>query len=440
MATTRIMPLHVGKGRTESRAISDIIDYVANPKKTDNGRLITGYACDSRIADAEFLLAKRQYIAATGRVRGADDVIAYHVRQSFRPGEITPEEANRLGVEFAKRFTKGNHAFVVCTHIDKSHIHNHIIWSSVSLEYDRKFRNFWGSTKAVRRLSDTICIENGLSIVENPKLHGKSYNKWLGDQAKPSHRELLRVAIDNALSQSPANFEELLKLLKESDCEVSKRGKSYRLKLPGWEKAARMDSLGEGYLFRSRLEARWAVFFDAMGIEWEYEPEGIVLSDGTNYLPDFYLPHFHCYFEVKRRSIKGTPEEERVISKISNGEYTDSWAGMICFGDPMDDDLYIFCQEMDDGGGGSYENPVTIGFHPETHEPYLFAYNDRRDRTFFTHFGEDMEDSYIPMVTHEYGAYQYRDFVNKRVYRARELARQARFEYGETPRIRRSYR
>ena len=107
MATTRIMPLHVGKGRTESRAISDIIDYVANPQKTDNGRLITGYACDSRTADAEFLLAKRQYIAATGRVRGADDVIAYHVRQSFRPGEITPEEANRLGVEFAKRFTKG---------------------------------------------------------------------------------------------------------------------------------------------------------------------------------------------------------------------------------------------------------------------------------------------------------------------------------------------
>ena len=163
-------------------------------------------------SDAEFLLAKRQYIAATGRVRGADDVIAYHVRQSFKPGEITPEEANRLGVEFAKRFTKGNHAFVVCTHIDKSHIHNHIIWSSVSLEYDRKFRNFWGSTKAVRQLSDTICVENGLSIVENPKPHGKSYNKWLGDQAKPSHRELLRVAIDNALSQSPANFEELLRL------------------------------------------------------------------------------------------------------------------------------------------------------------------------------------------------------------------------------------
>ena len=248
MATTRIMPLHTGKGRTESRAISDILDYVANPQKTDHGRLITGYECDSRTADAEFLLAKRQYIAATGRVRGADDVIAYHVRQSFKPGEITPEEANRLGVEFAKRFTKGNHAFVVCTHIDKSHVHNHIIWSAVNADCDRKFRNFWGSTKAVRRLSDTICIENGLSIVENPKLHGKSYNKWLGDQAKPSHREQLRVMIDRALEQKPADFDALLKLLTEMGCEVSRRGKAIRLKAPGWKNVARMDDkLGAGY-------------------------------------------------------------------------------------------------------------------------------------------------------------------------------------------------
>ena len=204
---------------------------MANPQKTDHGRLITGYECDSRVADAEFMLAKRQYIAATGRVRGADDVIAYHVRQSFFPGEITPEEANRLGVEFAKRFTKGKHAFIVCTHIDKAHVHNHIIWSS----------------------SDTLCIENGLSIVENPKPHGKSYDQWLGDQAKPSHRELLRATIDNALAQKPADLNELLKLLRESGCEVSKRGKSYRLKLPGWSKVSRLDSLGEGYTLEDLL-------------------------------------------------------------------------------------------------------------------------------------------------------------------------------------------
>ena len=127
MATTCIMPLHIGKGRTESRAISDIIDYVANPQKTDNGKLITGYGCDSRTADAEFLFAKNQYTQKTGRVRGEDDVIAYHLRQSFVPGEVTPEEANRLGCELAKRFTKGNHTYIVCTHIDKAHIHNHVI-------------------------------------------------------------------------------------------------------------------------------------------------------------------------------------------------------------------------------------------------------------------------------------------------------------------------
>lgn len=147
MATTRIMPLHVGKGRTESRAISDIIDYVANPQKTDHGRLITGYECDSRVADAEFMLAKRQYIAATGRVRGADDVIAYHVRQSFCPGEITPEEANRLGVEFAKRFTKEKHAFIVCTHIDKAHVHNHIIGVRSTWTVTESFATFGAARK-----------------------------------------------------------------------------------------------------------------------------------------------------------------------------------------------------------------------------------------------------------------------------------------------------
>lgn len=131
MATTRLMPLHVGKGRTAGIAIAAIIDYVKNPEKTDNGRLITSWQCDSRVADSEFLFSKQQYIRNTGRVRDADDVIAYHLRQSFRPGEITPEEANRLGCELAQRFTKGNHAYIVCTHIDKAHVHNHIICAPI---------------------------------------------------------------------------------------------------------------------------------------------------------------------------------------------------------------------------------------------------------------------------------------------------------------------
>ena len=196
-----------------------------------------------------------------------------------------------------------------------------------------------------------------------------------------------------------------------------------------------IETCYNGYLFRSRLEARWAVFFDALCIKYEYEPEGLVLSDGTGYLPDFYLPDFNCYFEVKRCSILGTPEGEKAIRKIRDGADNLEWAGIIAFGDPMDDHLFIFCQESDDGGAGNYDGPVTIGIHPTHHEPYLFAKFDRRDRAFFDSFGEDMKD--IPMVTGEYGKYTQRDFVTTRVIRARTLARQARFEHGETPARRR---
>ena len=246
MATTRLMPLHTGKGRTVGQAISDILDYSKNPQKTDNGRLITSWQCDSRIADAEFLFTKNQYIQKTGRVRGEDDVIAYHLRQSFVPGEITPEEANRLGCELAKRFTKGKHAYIVCTHIDKEHIHNHVIWNSTAIDQTRKFRNFWGSTRAVRRLNDTICIENGYSIVENPKRHGKSYNNWLGDKKKPSHRERICAAIDDALAQKPESFDALLELLRQAGYEI--KGKKVPSLLGGeQQKSIRMDTLGAGY-------------------------------------------------------------------------------------------------------------------------------------------------------------------------------------------------
>lgn len=255
MATTRIMSLHTGKGRTVGTAISDIIDYVQNPAKTDNGRLITSYQCDSRIADAEFLFSKRQYRARTGRWRGADDVIAYTIRQSFVPGEITPEEANRLGCELAMRFTKGHHAFIVCTHIDKAHVHNHIVWDSTSLDHSRKFRDFLGSGMAVRRLSDTICVENGYSIVENPKRRGKSYNKWLGDKP-PCHRDRLRAAIDAALAQKPDSLDALIKLLEQSGIEAAWRGKTLRLRAPGNKNFVRLDadSMGKDYALAALLD------------------------------------------------------------------------------------------------------------------------------------------------------------------------------------------
>ena len=143
MATTWIKALHISKTMTKSSAVAAVIDYVGNPQKTDNGRLITSYACDSRTVDDEFLLSKREYEFLSKRGQGRRDVIAYHIRQAFKPGEITPEEANKIGYDLAMSFTKGQHAFVVCTHIDKAHIHNHIIFNSTSINCERKFKDFY---------------------------------------------------------------------------------------------------------------------------------------------------------------------------------------------------------------------------------------------------------------------------------------------------------
>lgn len=247
MATTRLMPLHVGKGRDISTAIADIIDYVENPQKTDFGKFIYGYECDTRVADAEFLLSKRQYFNQTGRSQGADDVIAYHLRQAFKPGEVTPEEANQIGRELALKLTKGNHAFVVCTHIDKHHVHNHIIINSTTLDCQKKFRNFWGSTWAIRRMNDKLCLEHGLSIVEDPKPSRDHYGTWLGSKKQPSFQEQIRRAIDAALEERPKDFEELLKKLEAAGIEVNRERKHLRFRVPGQENYTRCDTLKGDY-------------------------------------------------------------------------------------------------------------------------------------------------------------------------------------------------
>ena len=251
------MPLHAGKGRTASTAIANIIDYVENPQKTDEGKLIYGYMCDGMTADTEFMLAKQQYIILTGRHRGSDDVIAYHLRQSFLPGEITPEEANQVGQELAMKLTKGNNAFIVCTHIDKHHVHNHIIFNSINLDCTRKFRNFWNSTWAVRRMNDKICLEHGLSIVENPKPSRGSYGTWIGDEKVLSFHEQLRRAIDAALEESPRDFSDFLKKLESLGVEVNTDRTNLRLRVKGQTRFTRCNSLKGDYTeqaIRERIE------------------------------------------------------------------------------------------------------------------------------------------------------------------------------------------
>jgi hypothetical protein len=244
MATTRIMTIHAGKGRSVAKALKDVTDYMENPLKTEDGELISSFECDARTADAEFLLSKTQYLSLTGRLQGKKDVIAYHIRQSFPPGEVTAEEANAIGYELASRFTKGRHAFIVYTHTDRAHIHNHIVWNSTSLDCKRKFRDFFRSGRALRRLSDTLCVEHGLSIIENPKPgHGKHYGEWLAGAREPSYQDRLREAIDAALGQRPGSFEVFISLMREAGYVVNTNRKHITFLAPGQKQPTRMDTL-----------------------------------------------------------------------------------------------------------------------------------------------------------------------------------------------------
>lgn len=177
MAATRLIALHKNKGKSVAACLKSRTDYVQNPDKTEHGELISSYECSPLTVDEEFMLSKRQYELVTGR-RQKSDVIAYQIRQSFKPGEITAEEANKVGYELAMRFTKGKYAFIVATHTDREHIHNHIIYNSTALDSIRKFRDFLLSGLAVQRLSDLICLEHQLSVIEIKPYRERQKRAW----------------------------------------------------------------------------------------------------------------------------------------------------------------------------------------------------------------------------------------------------------------------
>ena len=170
--------------------------------------------------DEEFMLSKRQYEQITGR-RQKHEVIAYQIRQSFKPGEITPEEANRLGHELALRFTKGKYAFIVATHTDRAHVHNHIVFNSTSIDATRKFKNFWLSSFALQRVSDLICLENGLSVIA-PKPYKES-TKRTEYPSRVKNRDVLCEDIDLILQKKPESLDVFLQELQQLNYEIKYR-------------------------------------------------------------------------------------------------------------------------------------------------------------------------------------------------------------------------
>lgn len=243
MAATRLIALHVNKGKTVAQCLADRTNYAQNGAKTEDGTYVTGYECDPETCDEEFLLSKRQYQEITGRVQ-KNDVIAYQIRQSFKPGEVTAEEANQIGYELGMRFTKGKHAFIVATHTDKAHIHNHIVFNSTSLDCTSKFKDFHLSGIALRRVSDRICAEHGLSIII-PRAY-RDREKYQDPRFKKSIRDEIREALDNAIAAEPKDLDDLLKRL-EHEGWLIRRDKRLAIKKLDGRKFILFKSLGKGY-------------------------------------------------------------------------------------------------------------------------------------------------------------------------------------------------
>ena len=244
LAATRLIALHKNKGKSVAACLKSRTDYAQNPDKTQQGELVSSYECSPLTVDEEFMISKRQYELMTGR-RQKSDVIAYQIRQSFKPGEITAEEANKVGYKLAMRFTKGKHAFIVATHTDRQHIHNHIIYNSTALDSTRKFRDFLLSGLAVQRLSDLICLEHQLSVIEI-KPYRERQKRTLYP-LKESNRDKLCAVIDGILlNEKPASFEVFLQKLERQGYEA-KRGKHTAVKGKGQKRFIRFRTLGTGY-------------------------------------------------------------------------------------------------------------------------------------------------------------------------------------------------
>ncbi len=255
MATSKILKRHISNNKSIIDSLADSFNYGKNPLKTLDGRLITTYMCKPETADSEFLLSKAQYKASTGREQKKNaDVLYYQIRQSFVPGEVDSETALKIGYDLAMRWTKGKHAFFVASHIDRPHPHVHIYYNSITLDCTHKYRDFLGSARALRRLSDRICLENGLSVITDPKLKSKGkfkhYGEWINGNKQPTFKDRLKEQIDLILSTKPSSMEAFFEAMKQAGYEIKHgRGGMISLGIQGQEKFTRLrtSTLGEGY-------------------------------------------------------------------------------------------------------------------------------------------------------------------------------------------------
>ena len=243
MAVTKIKPI--------KSTLKKALDYIQNPDKTDGKMLVSSFGCSPETADIEF-----EFTIAQALNRGNN--LAHHLIQSFEPGEVDYQKAHEIGKQLADAVTKGKYEYVLTTHIDKGHVHNHIIFCSVNFVDYHKYNSNERSYYGIRNMSDRLCRENGLSVVAPQKGgKGKSYAEYIAEKTGTSWKGKLKIAVD-ALIPQVSSFEELLSRLQAAGYEI-KPGKYVSCRAPGQERFTRLKTLGADYTeeaIRERIEGR----------------------------------------------------------------------------------------------------------------------------------------------------------------------------------------
>lgn len=216
----------------------NVIDYAARSKKTEQKKYVSAINCSPERARDQMMLTKTHYHKQNG-------ILLWHGYQSFKPGEVTPEEAHKIGMELAQNLWGEDYEILVCTHLDREHIHNHFVINSVSFRTGKKLDVRW---KNMARESDRLCRQYDKSIVENPKVKGKHYAEYQAEQeGRPTWTTAIKQDIDESILQS-RNIQEFLKNLKSRGYTIKAGTKYFTLKPPGKERFVRIDRrLGEAY-------------------------------------------------------------------------------------------------------------------------------------------------------------------------------------------------
>ncbi len=215
--------------------LAKALKYAENGEKTDQCVFVTGINCSRHFAYEEMIAVKRRF-----GERGCN--IAYHGYQSFRAGEVTPEEAFEIGKETARRMWGDRYQVVVTTHLNTDNLHNHFVVNSVSFKDGTKFRDKIGDHLELRRISDEICRERGLSVLENSEFYKKGKKDyWVHKSGKKTHADLVRADVEYCLKNS-YSYEEFRKQLKGLGYELDETRMSVRAK--SWERFKRLSTLG----------------------------------------------------------------------------------------------------------------------------------------------------------------------------------------------------